>query len=351
MKLPHVFVLSILIVFSFFSCSKSESTDDDPQTDPSKIKTVSVLRITQVKAICKCTFSSDVIENYKVGGVCWTIDSNPTLKHSWNPLDYYNKIAYDYNLSGTYLVNKLRPNTTYYVRAYAYNETDTIYGNVITFKTLPMATYGSVADGEGNSYKTIKIGDQTWMAENLKTTKYNNGTAIDYLPTDISAIYYQKGYYCEYNRTASNASVYGRLYNGYVITNNICPTGWHIPSSDEVKTLYKYLANNYYSTYGDSANQYSWVMVGKALSAVSNLWATHEDVTVGFPQELNNASGFSAIPGGYYYAGARIFTRKDTMAQYWTSSYQTLQIDSRSDGNTLGSLPQSSFAAIRCIKD
>ena len=112
---------------------------------------------------------------------------------------------------------------------------------------------GTVTDIENNIYKTVKIGDQWWMAENLKTTKYNDGTEIP-LVTDFTiwrAL--TTGAYTDYAGTPSNSTSYGRLYNWYTVDNNaatmvasnggknVCPAGWHIPSNDEWITLTTYL--------------------------------------------------------------------------------------------------------------
>ena len=96
---------------------------------------------------------------------------------------------------------------------------------------------GSVSDVEGNVYKTVTIGTQTWMAENLRTTRYRNGDAVgttNAATLDIgseSAPKYQWAYAGDEN----NAAAYGRLYTWYAVTDdrNICPAGWHVPGDDE----------------------------------------------------------------------------------------------------------------------
>lgn len=361
MKYKFILLIAVLI----FGCSKKEEITNNDNTISSGlyIKTISVTNITQVKGVCNCEILSNNGNPYTMSGIIWGTMTTPTIKSCWNMYDYYKKMDYYGNLSGKYscTANILYPNTTYYVRAYALNEKDTVYGNIISFKTLPVADFGSVKDYEGNNYRTIKIGNQTWMADNLKSTKYNDGTPIEYLPTNYSSSSSNnKDYYCEYDRSLSNANIYGRLYNGYVVTKKICPTGWHIPTTDEWFTLIKFLGDNYYNTYGDSAVSYNYITSAKALAAVSNLWKCNDDITVGKPIEMNNAAGFSAIPAGLYSYSTKyssyIFMKKDTIADYWTTNttyngFATRGVDARSKNLQSNSYEIHTFAAIRCIKD
>ena len=107
----------------------------------------------------------------------------------------------------------------------------------ITLNTAP-------TDGDGNTYGTTKIGTQRWLAENLKTTTYNDGTAIPNVTNGATWAGLTTHAYCWYNNdAATNKDVYGALYNWYVVDNakNVCPTGWHVPSECEWKKLTNYL--------------------------------------------------------------------------------------------------------------
>ncbi|MCB0536343.1 MAG: fibrobacter succinogenes major paralogous domain-containing protein [Bacteroidetes bacterium] len=102
--------------------------------------------------------------------------------------------------------------------------------------------YGSVTDIDGNKYATIKIGEQLWMAENLKTTKYNDGISIPRLNyiTDWSSA--TEGGWCNFDNKSENDVLYGKLYNWYAVnTGKLCPDGWHIPTDDEWNVLYYYI--------------------------------------------------------------------------------------------------------------
>lgn len=102
----------------------------------------------------------------------------------------------------------------------------------------PVLEYGTVTDIDGNSYKTIQIGDQVWMAENLKTTTYNDGTPINEISNDSLWRVDTLGAYCWYENDISNAEHNGALYNWYAVaTQKLCPVGWHIPTEDEWREL------------------------------------------------------------------------------------------------------------------
>jgi uncharacterized protein (TIGR02145 family) len=139
---------------------------------------------------------------------------------------------------------------------------------------------GKVSDMDGNSYKTVKIGNQWWMAENLKTTQYNDGTLIPLITDDLTWKGLTNGAYCWYGNYIANKTVYGALYNWYAInTNKLCPTGWHVPAYEDWKTLRNYLGGRT----GTS---------GKLKEIGTKHWISPND-------GATNETGFTALPGGY----------------------------------------------------
>jgi uncharacterized protein (TIGR02145 family) len=146
--------------------------------------------------------------------------------------------------------------------------------------------YGSMTDQDGNVYKTIVVGTQEWMAENLRARTYRNGVAIP-LVTDLTqwAANYNNGtalpMMCWYlNDSATYACPYGRLYNWYAVTssNNVCPAGWHVPSDAEWTTLTTFLGGQN-------------VAGGKMKSTGTQYWQSPNAAA-------DNSSGFSGLPGG-----------------------------------------------------
>ena len=211
-------------------------------------------------------------------GVCWGIASNPTIANS-KTSDGTGIGSFTSNLTD------LTENTTYYVRAYATNSFGTGYGNETTFKTLAGSGPGTVTDIDGNVYNTVTIGAQTWMAENLKTTKYRNGDPISNVTDNAAWTALTKGAYCWYNNDQANKAIYGGLYNWYAVADsrNIAPAGWHVASNAEWTTLTTYLGGE-------------GVAGGKLKEAGTAHWNSPNT-------GATNESGFTAFPGGqrYYY--------------------------------------------------
>lgn len=144
--------------------------------------------------------------------------------------------------------------------------------------------WSTVTDIDGNVYPTVKIGEQEWMAKNLKTTKYSNGEAINNVTDNASWAGLSNGAFCWYNNDYdNNGSVYGALYNWYAVADsrNICPTDWHVPSDAEWTILETHLGG--YSVAG-----------GKMKEAGTSHWANPNT-------GADNSSGFTALPGGFRY--------------------------------------------------
>jgi uncharacterized protein (TIGR02145 family) len=152
----------------------------------------------------------------------------------------------------------------------------------------------TVKDNDSNVYKTVIIGTQVWMAENLKTTKYNDNSIIPLVTDSTEWATLTTPAYCWYNNDATaNKNTYGALYNWYTVnTKKLCPTGWHVPSDTEWTTLTDYLTNNGYG-YGGSGDD-----IAKSMAATSG-WPTNGILgTVSNDQASNNSSGFTALPSG-----------------------------------------------------
>jgi len=186
------------------------------------------------------------------------------------------------------------PNGSDYTIRISSTTNSAVYAETPTFTITPLAS-GSMSDIDGNVYKTITIGTQTWMAENLRTTKYNDGTAI---PNVVDATWgsLTTPAYCWYNNDATTYKVtYGALYNWYAVnTGELAPTGWHVPTDAEWTTLGNYLAANGYNYDGSTSGNY----FAKSLAANTN-WAINTGSgSIGNDLSKNNRTGFSAQPGG-----------------------------------------------------
>ncbi len=178
-----------------------------------------------------------------------------------------------------------------------------------------------VIDIDGNVYDTITIGEQTWIAENLKTTSYSNGDLIGTtMPStlDISGEIEPK-YQWAFEGDESNVDTYGRLYTWDAITDdrNVCPSGWHVPTSDDWTTLITYLETNNYGYEGSGDD------IAKSLASTSN-WYTNDIYpgTIGFELENNNSSGFNGMPAGERRNGRFCWThgKIGSIACWWSAT-------------------------------
>jgi len=208
--------------------------------------------------------------------------------------------------------------------------------------SLTLLQAQTVNDIDGNVYKTVKIGNQTWMAENLKATKYNDGKAIP-LVTDNAAwtnrdsIALTTHAYYWYDNDSTKKNTYGALYNGYAVkTGKLCPTGWHVPTDAEWSELTTYLGGE------DVAG-------GKLKETGTDHW-----------QSLNkgatNETVFTALPGGYRTMNGKFYYINGGSGWWSSTKYNSTYAWSRgmhsdTDHVSRGAneLPNSLY--VRCLKD
>ena len=251
-----------------------------------------IISVRQSGAVFKGIIKAKGKNSVTSRGVCWSPGTEPSIK---------DKIVSGGKGTGDYFctIDGLKPAATYYARAYALSTTDTIYGNIITFTTQD---YGSVTDSEGNEYKTITIGTQTWMVKNLAATKYNDGTSIPLVADSSKWASLSSHGYCFYNNDpeAYKAS-FGVLYNGYTVNSGkICPSGWHVPSNEEWDVLAAYLGGNN-------------VAGGRMKEAGTSHWVRPNS-------GASNTGNFSALPGGLRYHDGHFHDLG--FGGYWWSSTQ-----------------------------
>jgi uncharacterized protein (TIGR02145 family) len=224
------------------------------------------------------------------------------------------------------------------------DEDDSSLGNSTNGKTTAEfssnVTYGTMTDQDGNVYKTVTIGTQTWMAENLRTIKYNDGTAITNVTGYNEWGVLTTGAYCNYNNTTSEDSIatYGRLYNWYAVkTGKLAPEGWHVPTDAEWSTLI------YYHTGGASLAGGKLKEIGTTHWAIPNEGATNE-------------SGFTALPSGFRFSIGG-FYGIDGFCYWWCSTeLSEFSAHVRSVNYLESSIEENYYLkgnglSVRCIKD
>ncbi|HOW40467.1 MAG TPA: fibrobacter succinogenes major paralogous domain-containing protein [Bacteroidales bacterium] len=187
-----------------------------------------------------------------------------------------------------------------------------VAGNVETQGAVVQV--GSLSDASGNTYKTVKIGIDEWMAENLKTTKYNDGSDIPNVTDNTAWGLLSSGAYSEYNNDPLLVNTYGRLYNWHAVnTNLLCPTGWHVPTDTEWANLSMYLTNNNYGYFAGSPE------IAKSMASTT-LWAATPVLPgPGNAPETNNTTGFNGLPAGQRNFDGT-FTGLTQLTMWWSIS-------------------------------
>ena len=203
-----------------------------------------------------------------------------------------------------------------------------------------------IKDIDGNVYKTVVIGKQQWMAENLKVTKYNDGTVIPNVKDGVEWFKTSSSAWCYLINDSLNDTKFGKLYNSYAVNylnngnKNICPVGWHIPTDNDWFDLINYL--------GDS------LVVGSKMKEIGlKSWLETDSSVV-------NTSLFTALPSGYRYCenGDSFFILgRGTRSVFWISKNNSnltskfYKITSASGYIQKEEMENNFGASIRCIKD
>jgi uncharacterized protein (TIGR02145 family) len=297
MKKVFKISVTILILMGTLSCKKNER-----QPVPPDVTTVPVTEILYTTATSGGIVTNDGGDQIVAKGVCWGTSSVPTIENS-RTADGIGTGTYASSITG------LTSGTLYYLRAYASNSMGTTYGSERSFKTHvtgvkfnPDLTYGTVTDIEGKSYKTVPIGIQVWMAENLNTSKLNDGTTIPLIVDDAEWTNNLTPAFCWfYNNDTLSKNMYGAYYNWFAVsTGKLCPAGWHVPSDSEWQLLVNYL--------GGSNNAGS-----KIKEAGTNNWI--------FPNsDATNSSGFTALPAGLRGSMDGTFNGQGYYGGWWSTT-------------------------------
>jgi uncharacterized protein (TIGR02145 family) len=312
--------------------------------NPGNLATLNTLPIGNVSAsgaVSGGNITSDGGTPVTQRGVCWSTSQNPTTANN-STSDGGGVGNYASNLTG------LQAGTTYYVRAYATNSAGTAYGDQLQFTAAggggsdylnPNLTYGSITDQNGNTYATIVIGTQEWMAENLRTAIYANGDPISNVTDAGQWVGLATGAWIHYNNDSQYESPYGKLYNWYTVADprNVCPAGWHVPTDAEWTVLSDYLG-------GQS------VAGGQMKSTSTQYWqAPNTGAT--------NDSGFSGLPGGerIFYDGN--FNNLGDYGSWWSASEESADVawprylDNTSAGIYRDNSDKRYGFSVRCVRD
>ncbi|MGM0650127.1 MAG: fibrobacter succinogenes major paralogous domain-containing protein [Bacteroidota bacterium] len=312
-----MFAFFTVIAIVLTGCNKEEEELLAPEMGETKI-----MYITDNSATLKAELTDEGDENVTDNGVCWSTSSEPTINDDAVE-------ASDYEDFFTAELEDLTEGTEYYARGYATSDAGTSYGEEITFSTTT-----PVEDIDGNSYPTVQIGDQIWMAENLKTTTYNDGSSITHVSDEDTWSDLTTAAYCWWeNDDAEADDHWGAYYNYYTVaTGNLAPEGWHVPTEEEWNALDDFidgdadkLKHTGSSTFGD-----------------------------------NNQTNFNAYMAGYRGGGNGVFARRSEWTLFWIAGDEPSETNTYADVKFLedGSISvqddqfsMQTGASIRCIKD
>ena len=311
----------------------NELTFTTNQVTGAVLTTTQVSSVTSATAVAGGDVTNDGGGNITAKGVCWGTAPNPTVAGN-KTTNGTGTGVFTSNITG------LADGTVYYYRAYATNSSGTTYGQEYQFIT-------PVTDVEGNVYQTVRIGNQVWMAENLKTTKYNDETAIPNVTENTEWIALSEDAYCwAQNNEATFKPLYGALYNWYAVeTGKLCPTGWHVPTDGEFSTMEISLGMT-----SEQANgtDFRGTDQGKQMKNTTG-WQTGQNGT--------NTSGFSALPAGYRSYITGISEGIGLITYFWSATGldENIAVYRRLDGDNDKVFRSGTYKkagkSIRCVKN
>ncbi|MFN5622234.1 MAG: FISUMP domain-containing protein [Flavobacteriales bacterium] len=273
---------------------------------------------------------------------------------------FFNDWAFTFTTNGYY--HMLTCNTVVEITGWYYNGVEACFSDPIVLNVAgedieqniicdgcdqSIAAGDGVSDQQGNYYPTIIIGDQEWIAENLRTTLYQNGDAINEYPSTAEWSSASEGAWCYYGSNPSNEAMYGKIYNWHAVNDprNVCPSGFHVPNDNDWYTVESFLA----PLVGSSE------LVGAALKSVgivedgSGLWNAPNF-------GANNMSQFKGHPGGARYSSGGYYNM-GSIGYWWSSttlgnnSARVMRLHSDSTTVNFTTAPEENGFSIRCMRD
>lgn len=337
MRNKSILLLSLAVVLLGISSCSDDNDINTPgggnTLSPIQITTTAISNITPITATSGGQIIDDGGRTIVERGVCWSTQPNPTIADSRTD---------DGGGTGSFssLLFGLSPNTQYYVRAYAISTESIGYGNQLSFLTISNSL---PVDVDGNIYDTVLIGNQVWMKQNLRVSRYRNG---DPIPTNLGNTQWlgtSSGAYAIYKDSAQYDSLYGKLYNWYAVSDprGLCPTGWHVPDIDEWDSLFVLLGGT--SVAGGA-------MKDIGIAGAGGLWNPPNT-------GATNSSGFTGLPGGCRtYFGNYVSVGES--GEWWASTqYSAVGGFTRSLYSSLilvgrtANMNKTNGSSVRCLRD
>jgi uncharacterized protein (TIGR02145 family) len=205
-------------------------------------------------------------------------------------------------------------------------------GSILFFLFLSCSRT-TVTDADGNIYPTVRIGSQVWTVENLRTTKWNDGTPIPHVPDSVAWHNLASPGYCYYENLNNPDTIkrFGALYNWYCAdSKKLAPQGWHVAADDDWETLQNYLIKHGYNWDGVKRDN----RIAKAIAAPSGWKPFGIEGMPGNKMKDNNRSGFCGVAAGFRYDSRDsagwypIFKNKGHRATWWSATEVTESVGS-----------------------
>lgn len=324
--------------------------EEVPVTAPTlaEVRTDPVSDVTTSEAVGGGTITDDGGSSVTERGIVWGVSQEPTLENNRGMAASASE-----NDSFMASMSGLLPETTYHVRAFAMTDAGVAYGDVVSFTTPPELIINIIEDIDGNQYRTVEIGNQVWMAENLRTSRFQNGDYITYVIDNNEweeLNQEEAGAWAFYNNHAGNEP-FGLLYNWYAVNDprGLCPAGWRVATDRDWQQLERYLGMN-----PNEANATGWR--GQNANVGGKLKAEGTDFWRSPNTGATNESGFMALAGGYRFTSGS-FSYLRFFGYWWTATgadantaWRRLLFNNRESINRMNYDKRYGFS-VRCVQN
>lgn len=294
-----------LFVAIFASCKK----EAEPQLE---IISINEISNSEALVLAKVEYesSNEIIEK----GFVWSKQSGVNMENRLGSSTFGGGSG-----EFSHRIVNLEESTVYYVKAYLISNDIAIYSKELSFKTLetpsniiPCPGCETIEDIDGNIYRTTYVAQLCWLVENLKTTKYNDGSEIDNVTANQEWKSTTSGAYCAYDNDEENVENYGMLYNYYAVeSGKLCPTGWHVATDEEWKQLESFVDSEF-GPHTDVWDDEGWRGSDAAVKLKSESGWLGSGGT--------NDYGFTALPGGQRDEIAAMYQRKGEWGLWWSAN-------------------------------
>ena len=219
----------------------------------------------------------------------------------------------------------------------------------------------SIIDVDGNMYKTIKLGDQLWMTENLKTTRLNDSSSIQNINDNTAWSNLKTAGFSLINKQQHEA-----VYNGFAIqTNKLCPIGWHVPTDTEWSDLETFLITQGYTDDASTkividSSKYTRGYIPRINKIAKSMTVQNSTFTSQFDKKKHKKCGFAAVPTGFRLDSGQ-YTSIESLASWWSFNNNTLETNNNNgnwnrtirfeDSNVERTLYNRNYGfSVRCMK-